>query len=127
MFFHTALSVSNLEKSRKFYETCFSLTFIRQAERKELGVKYIQLSDERGTVLELFQHHEPHPLTEDLMDFRGIGIKHIAFGVDNVEQAVNLCTVNGAHVIRDVAPGISVKQFAFVADPDGIPIEIAER
>jgi catechol 2,3-dioxygenase-like lactoylglutathione lyase family enzyme len=76
-YFHTALSVQNMERSRAFYESVFKLTFRVGAERKELGVRFINLQDDHESVIELFQHDDPLPLDTNLVDFRRIGIKHL--------------------------------------------------
>jgi len=125
--FHPAISVKNLEKSRKFYETVFDLTFRVAGARPELGVKFIMLQDKDGTAIELFEHTNPKPLTEDLMDFSNIGIKHIAFIVDNLQETFDKALLNGATVIWPIQKGVTVKRLAFVKDPDGIPLELVEE
>ena len=123
---HTALSVKSIAISQKFYETVFDLNFRSQGERKELSVKFINLEDENGNVIELFEHDNPLPLAEDLMDFQKAGIKHLAFIVDNIETVLEKAQKNGASIIWPPKEGITVKRIAFVGDPDGIPIELVE-
>lgn len=124
--FHTALSVRNIEKSRKFYEAVFGLRYSRGAERRELKVKFIQLKDDLGNIVELFEHDEPLPLQENLMDFQRVGIKHISFIVDKLEPVISSAVREGGSVIREPRSGKTVKRNAFVADLDGIPIELVE-
>ena len=125
-YFHTAISVNNMEESRKFYESVFNLKFRSRGERPELKVKFINLEDENQNVIELFEHEKPIPLEDDLMDFQNVGIKHLAFIVDNLEDAVRKATSCGAKIIWPIKEGITVKRLAFISDPNGIPIELIE-
>ncbi len=124
--FHTALSVRNIAKSRKFYETVFGLQFNNEADSKELDAKFVQLKDDLGNLVELFQHNEPLPLAENLMDFQRVGIKHISFAVENLEQIISAAIDNGGTLIRTPRAGKTVKRNAFIGDLDGIPIELVE-
>lgn len=125
-YFHTSISVNNMEESRKFYETVFNLKFRSQGERKEIKSKFVNLEDENQNVVELFIHENPTPLNEDLMDFQKVGIKHIAFIVDNLEETVEKAVSNGSKIIWPIQDGITIKRLAFISDPNGIPIELIE-
>ncbi len=124
--FHPAISVKSIEKSRAFYEKVFNLTFRVAGERPKQQMKFIMLQDEHGTVIELFEHKNPKPLTEDLMDFSQVGMKHIAFIVDNLEETFEKALKHGATVIWPIQKGVTVKRLAFVRDLDGIPLELIE-
>jgi glyoxylase I family protein len=125
-YFHTAISVNNLEESINFYKSVFDLKFRSQGERKEEKYKFINLEDENHNVIELFKHEEPIQLQEDLMNFQKVGIKHIAFIVDNLEEALEKAVSCGAKIIQPIKEGITVKRLAFISDPSGIPIELVE-
>lgn len=60
------------------------------------------------------------------MDFQQVGIKHIAFVVDNIEDIIDKALKNGAKIIWPIKRGITVKRIAFIADPNGIPVELVE-
>ena len=125
-YFHTALSVNSFKESLKFYETVFGFHIRAQGERSELESKFIVLEDTSGSILELFKHNSPKKLNQDLMDFQQVGIKHIAFIVDNIEDTINKALENGAKIIWPIKKGITVKRIAFISDPNGIPIELVE-
>ena len=115
-----------MEESQKFYESVFNLKFRSEGGRKEKKYKFVNLEDENHNVIELFKHDEPLPLKEDLMNFQKVGIKHIAFIVDNLEEAIEKAVSCGAKIIQPIKEGITVKRLAFISDPDGIPIELVE-
>lgn len=125
-YFHTAISVSNLEKSQEFYEKVFDLEFESKGERPDLKIKMINLKGKDGNVVELFQHENPILLNEDLMDFQKVGIKHVAFIVENLEEAIEKAVSFGAKIVWPIQNGITIKRLAFISDPDGIPIELLE-
>jgi len=125
-YFHTAISVKSIDVSQKFYADVFNLKFRSKGERAELSAKFVNLEDESGNVIELFEHKNPLPLSENLMDFQKSGIKHIAFIVENIEESLEKATENGATVIWPPKAGITVKRIAFIGDLDGIPIELVE-
>lgn len=125
-YFHTALSVKNIQESQEFFEKVFDLKFKTRGERPELGVKFIMLEDKSGVSIELFEHVSSKPLIEDPMDFAQIGFKHVAFVVDNIEEVMEKAVKNGAKVIWPIKKGITVKRLAFIKDPNGLPIELAE-
>lgn len=123
---HTAISVKNLEASKAFYESLFGLVQVATGERPELSVKFIVLKDEKGNKLELFEHSNPTQLSEDLMDFQKIGIKHISFEVDDIEKTIEIALKLGSKIIWPSQKAITVKRIAFISDPDNIPIELME-
>jgi len=125
-YFHTAISVNNLEESINFYKSVFDLKFRSEGGRKESKYKFVNLEDENHNVIELFKHEEPVPLQDDLMNFQKVGIKHIAFIVDNLEEAIEKAVSHGAKIIWPIKEGITVKRLAFISDPNGIPIELIE-
>jgi len=125
-FFHTALSVQNMDRSRAFYENVVKLRFRTGAERKELGIRFINLQDDLENVVELFQHTDTQPIDTDLMDLQKIGLKHIAFIVENIDKVIAEAIKNGGSLIRPPRNGKTVKRNAFIGDPDGIPIELVE-
>ncbi len=124
--FHTAISVKSLEESRTFYENVFGMTKTREGARPEIGVKFIMLEDDHGVGIELFEHTQPQPLTEDLMDFSKNGIKHIAFVVDDLDDIFAKAIKAGAKEIWPIKEGVTIKKLAFISDPNGIPIELSE-
>jgi glyoxylase I family protein len=125
-FFHTAISVKSLIESQKFYEEVFDFKFKVKGERPELGVKFVMLENNQEVVIELFKHNNPKPIKEDLMDFQQMGFKHIAFIVDNIEEVMRKASKFGVRIYWAPKKGITIKRLAFISDPNGIPIELAE-
>ncbi|MFA5886311.1 MAG: VOC family protein [Patescibacteria group bacterium] len=125
-YFHTSISVNDLQESREFYESVFNLKFRSEGERKEMKSKFLNLEDENHNVVELFKHDNPIPLSDDLMDMQKVGIKHLAFIVDNIEEVIEHSSKYKSKVIWPPQEGITLKRIAFISDPNGIPIELVE-
>ena len=123
---HTALAVKNIKKSQKFFEEVFEMKEVSSGSRSELKAAFLNLEDKNGNRIELFEHQEPNELHEDLMDFSQVGFKHIAFSVEDLEAVIEKALRFGASIIWDIKPGVTVKRIAFIADPNGLPIELLE-
>jgi glyoxylase I family protein len=124
---HVALAVKDIEISKQFYQNLFGLAVIFEGEKPEKNRKFLFLEDDSGTRLELFQDDNPTPLTENLKDTKKIGIKHIAFAVDNIEAFLEKNETYSLNKLTPIKNGISVKRYIFITDPDNIPIEIFEQ
>ena len=85
------------------------------------------LEDESGTKIELFQDHNPELLTENLKDTKKIGMKHLAFEVDNIELFLSIAEKYDIKKLTEIRKGTSVKRYIFITDPDNIPIELFEK
>ena len=125
-YIHTSISVLNLEESKIFYESVFNLKFLSEGTRPGYKSKFLNLEDENHNVIELLSYENPLPSEEDLMNFQIIGIKHIAFAVDNLEQTIEVALSYGSKILRPIRDGVTVKRMAFISDPNGVPLELIE-
>ena len=125
-FHHTSLSVKSIPESQAFYENVFGFKKVSEGKRPEMKATFVNLEGEDGVRIELFEHDNPQVLKEDLMDFAKNGYKHLAFSVDNLEETIAKALRHGATIIWDIKLGITVKRIAFIADPNGLPIELLE-
>lgn len=116
------LRVADLERSIGFYTEVLGMRLLRRRDYPEgrftlAFVGYGQEADE--AVLELtwnwdVDHYE-----------LGEGYGHIALEVDDVYQATTAIRERGGRILRDAGPmNAGTTVIAFVADPDGYPIEL---
>lgn len=125
--YHTAFTVSDLERSINFYKQIFEFEEVSRGERPELGMEFVVLKDSHGGHLELFGFDEVKPLDQAAIeDFNTIGIKHLAFWVEDMEETFKKAIEHGASVFWPIKEGIHIKRIAIVRDPDGIIIELSE-
>ncbi len=124
---HIALSVKDITKSKHFYMNLFGLKLVFEGEKPEKNRKFLFLEDETGTRLELFADNNPVLLTENLKDTKKIGLKHIAFAVENIEAFLHAAEKYDIKKIAPIKNGTSIKRYIFITDPDNIPIELFEQ
>jgi len=123
---HVALAVRDLNISKKFYDDLFDMKLIFNGEKAETHVKFMQLKDDDGFVIELWENNTAEPLTENLKDLGKIGVKHVAFEVANVDEFMKKVEKVHANVLAPIKQGTYVKRYFYITDPDNIPIELFE-
>ena len=135
---HTALSVSDLERSIEFYQDVLGMILEwridhRKSELLEkvvglrnVDVSYAMLSGWGGRI-ELFQYHspigKPYPPDKPVSDK---GITHFAFEVKNIEVLWKKLVERGVRFNSpptEIRPGVKAVYFH---DPDGITIEFVQ-
>jgi predicted enzyme related to lactoylglutathione lyase len=132
VFNHVGLCVTDLARSRRFYEELFGFTFVREMAVPDkfvaplvqiplpIGMSVVYLQHD-GFVLELLHYdREGNPPPRERA-FNEPGLTHMSICVDDLEatcaQAVDL----GGSVLPDASiPG----RVAMLRDPDGQLIEI---
>jgi glyoxylase I family protein len=121
---HIAIICSDYERSKAFYTEVLGLSIIREVYRAERDSYKLDLALSGQYVIELFSFPNP---PQRLSQPEGTGLRHLAFEVSNIEDAVRHLTSNQviAEPIRiDEYTG---KKFTFISDPDQLPIEFYEK
>ncbi len=124
---HIAISVTDIEKSEKFYSHFgFRKIIEYQSEDEGLRIRHLKKGN---LIIELFQFQnhissKKYSLWEDL---KVLGYKHIAFKVEDIYRAKE-------ELIREglISPNTEIKKgrtgilYFFLTDPDGNFVEIVE-
>ncbi len=135
---HTAISVTDLDRSIRFYRDVLGMTVDwridhRKSEplEKVLGLKnvdvsYAMLSGWGGRV-ELFQYHSPeglpYPPDKPVCDR---GITHFAFQVEDIDGLYEKLLGQGVRfntAPQVIRPGVKATYFH---DPDGVTLELVQ-
>jgi len=135
---HTAISVSHLDRSIRFYCDLLKMTLEwridhrggealgRVVGMKDVDVSYAMLNG-WGSRIELFQYHspegQPFPRDKPVCDK---GITHLAFLVDDIDALYEELLSRGVRFNSPplvVRPGVKV---AYFHDPDEVTIEMMQ-
>jgi len=114
MRIHFAIPVKDLEISKKFYES-LGLNFVRTWEKPEQELEAVVLENDTGTRVELVYH----PSNGDVLFPQIVEVLHMGLSVSSIEPLLQ-----GKEVIKAITKGVSIKEFAFIRDPNGFPVEL---
>lgn len=121
---HVSVICSDFEKSRKFYMEVLGLTMLQEIYRSDRDSFKLDLALNGRYVLELFTFPGSPPR---LSQPEACGLRHLAFGVENLEDSVRVLHENGVACEEIRTDEHTHKKFTFFSDPDGLPIELYEK
>ena len=119
---HVAIIVSDYEKARKFYVEQLELPIVRENYREERGDYKLDL--QVGDIeLEIFGVENP---PERVTNPEACGLRHLAFKVENIEDAVKWLNEKGIETEPIRLDPYTEKRMTFFRDPDNLPLELHE-
>jgi lactoylglutathione lyase len=129
---HVGLCVTDLERSRRFYEAVLGFTHQRDLQVPDgpasrllqvpepVGLSAVYLERD-GFVLELLAFDREGNAPHRARSFTEPGLTHISFSVDDIPAACALVTEHGGEVLQDTdLGGLAIN----VRDPDGQILEL---
>ena len=139
---HTNIIARDWQALARFYERVFGCTRVPPERHlsgawidKGTGVSNARFAGvhlrlpghgEGGPTLEIYQYSTNAPRPETLANREGI--THLAFEVEDVEQAASKVLEHGGSRVGDIASseveGIGMLTFVYLADPEGNIIEL---
>jgi methylmalonyl-CoA/ethylmalonyl-CoA epimerase len=126
---HIGIAVKNLEETLKFYGDVLGIKCVSQevVEEQKVRVAFLPVGDTEVELLE--STSEDGPIAK-FIEKKGEGIQHIAFKVDNIEEAIRELEEKGVRMI-DEKPryGAGGARIAFLhpKSTSGVLIEISQR
>lgn len=134
---HTGFVVRDLDRAVAFYRDVIGLKVVATRERQgkpisqvigynNAHLKIVVLSAGDGHLLELIHYVNPPSAPRPSNERSVIGAAHLAFTVDNIEEAFRHITSHGAIKLNppvEVAPG---RKGCYLQDPEGNWIELLE-
>ena len=121
---HIAIICSNYEVSKKFYVDTLGLAVGAEVYREERKSWKLDLMLDNKYVIELFSFPSPPSRTSRP---EACGLRHLAFSVNNIEQAVDCLIKKNVHLEPIRVDEFTGKRFTFFTDPDGLPLELYEQ
>lgn len=126
---HIGIAVSNLDETLKFYTEILGLECqgTEVVEEQKVRVAFLPVGD---TEVELLESTDPEGPIARFIEKNGEGVQHIAFRVDNIEEAIAHMQEKGLKMI-DEKPryGAGGAKIAFV-HPKGtgrVLVELSQR
>jgi glyoxylase I family protein len=120
---HIAIICSNYEKSKRFYTEILGFQIKNEVYREERQSFKLDLSLNGHYLIELFSFPDP---PKRLSRPESTGLRHIAFGVNNIEEACLFLKDNQIETEDIRIDEYTGRKFTFFADPDDLPIEFYE-
>lgn len=130
---HIAISVADLERTSQFYSKYFDFTKkthyqINDSQNKTFEIAILQ---HNGIEIEVF-HFPNHtdnlePKDEQGLHLQELGLKHIAFYVEDIQKMWHKMNENNVHIENQIDTFENGDKYFFIKDPDKIIIEIMEK
>ena len=126
---HIGIAVKTIEQAGKFYTDVLGLKIqdIENVADQKVNVAFIPITDSEVELLE--STHADGPVAK-YIDARGEGIQHIAFRVENIEEALAELKAKGVRLIdHEPRKGAGGAKIAYIhtKETNGVLVEICER
>ncbi|MCF4967630.1 VOC family protein [Nostoc sp. CMAA1605] len=118
---HIAIICSDYERSKNFYVDVLGFEIIHETFRAERNSYKLDLRINENTQIELFSFPSP---PQRVSNPEACGLRHLAFAVENIEEAVAYLKSHGLEVENIRVDEITGRKFTFFQDPDKLPLEI---
>ncbi len=120
---HVAILTDDYEQSKKFYTEVLGFTVLAETYREERASYKLDLAINGHYQIELFSF----PEFKERQSFpEAKGLRHLAFAVDDIEEAVNELISKKVNVQGIRTDELTNKRFCFFYDPNGQPLELYE-
>lgn len=126
---HIGIAVKDLNETLKFYTEALGLEIhgTETVDEQKVKVAFLPIGD---TEVELLESTSPDGPIAKFIEKKGEGIQHIAFKVENIEEAIKDMKEKGFRMI-DEKPryGAGGAKIAFVhpKSSNGVLVELSER
>ncbi len=126
---HIGIAVKNLDEALKFYQETLGLNLsgTEVVEQQKVKVAFLPIGDSE---VELLESTEPDGPIAKYIEKKGEGIQHIAYRVDNIEEAIAEMKEKGVRMIdekpRYGAGGAKIA-FCHPKSTYGVLIELCQR
>ena len=126
---HIGIAVKSIADAGKFYTDILGLTIddIENVADQKVNVAFLPIT---GSEVELLESTEPDGPVAKYIDSRGEGVQHMAFRVENIEEALRELKEKGVRLIdQEPRRGAGGAKIAFIhpKETNGVLIEICER
>ncbi len=118
---HVAILTDDYEKSKAFYTQVLGFTIMSETYRQQRKSYKLDLAINGQYQIELFSFPE---FKERASFPEQKGLRHLAFAVENIEEAFAELVAKGVEVQAIRIDEGTNKKFCFFYDPNGQPLEL---
>ncbi|MGI6066686.1 MAG: methylmalonyl-CoA epimerase [Bacillota bacterium] len=97
---HIGVAVKSIEEARKFWEETMGLkvTGIEEVAEQKVKTAFLPIGESE---VELLESTDPSGAIAKFIEKKGEGIQHVAFRVDNIEEALAKLKAQGVRLIDE--------------------------
>ncbi len=126
---HIGIAVKSIDEGKKFYTDILGLAMVKTEVIEEQKVKtgFFPITDSE---LELLESTELDGPVAKYIESRGEGMQHIAFRVENIEEALRELKEKGVRLIdQEPRKGAGGARIAFIhpKETHGVLVELCEK
>ena len=126
---HVGIAVKNVSHAQRFYNELMGLGIggTEIIDEQKVRVLFIPITDSE---LEILESTQPDGPIAKFIENRGEGIHHVAFRVENIEEALAELKRKGVQLIdKQARLGAGGAKIAFIhpKETNGVLVEICER
>lgn len=126
---HIGIAVQDISQAGRFYTEVLGLKIqdIENVAEQKVNVAFLPITDSE---VELLESTEPDGPVAKFIQARGEGVQHIAFRVENIEEALSELKAKGVRLIDQIPRnGAGGAKIAFIhpKETNGVLVEICER
>jgi methylmalonyl-CoA/ethylmalonyl-CoA epimerase len=126
---HIGIAVNSIHDAGKFYRDVLNLDIVgtENVAEQQVNVAFLPITDSE---LELLESTDPTGPVSRFIQSKGEGVQHIAFRVENIDEALNELKSKGIKLIdEEPRTGAGGARIAFIhpKETNGVLIELCER
>jgi methylmalonyl-CoA/ethylmalonyl-CoA epimerase len=126
---HIGIAVKSIEEGQKFFSDILGLKLegVETVEEQKTKTGFFPITDSE---LELVESTAPDGPVAKFIEKRGEGIQHIAFRVENIDEALRELKEHGIRLIdQEPRKGAGGARIAFLhpKDTHGVLVELCEK
>ena len=126
---HIGIAVKSIEQAGKFYTDVLGLKImdIENVADQKVNVAFLPITDSEVELLQ--STHADGPVAK-FIEAKGEGIQHIAYRVENIEEALAELKAKGVRLIDEKprkGAGGALIAFIHPKETNGVLVEICER
>jgi methylmalonyl-CoA epimerase len=126
---HIGIAVNGIETAGKFYTDILGLKIaeVENVADQKVNVAFIPITDSE---VELLESTDPDGPVAKYIQARGEGVQHVAFRVENIEEALAELKEKGVRLIdQEPRNGAGGAKIAFIhpKETNGVLVELCER